>query len=214
MKHILLIFALLLIAPGLRAQTTAQDYYAPYNFPNKYESDKLNKNLSLSFALPLGSKFYGLQLYSDVARIRITEFMNINFGLGAMGGYSNDKKTLYEISGEKAFVRKTVLFGRVMAGGGLTFRLANPLNLSVRSGITGSYELYKTSEVRPLLVNTGWQKLTYDQRSEYFRPGFFYNVTIFYKLKKIALGLSHGVYYMATGPELINSIGFVFPIGN
>lgn len=216
MKKLLLLFFLFFNLSALLAQELDKAYYEPYNFPQKYESDRFNRNLNLTFAFPiLGGHYYNLTLYGDVARIKLAEFMNIHFGLGISGGMRYNKNVLYMVDDQKAYDLNTAYFAKALVGGGITFRLLNPVNLSLRSGFAGGYELYESSSVRPMLTDGEWSKVKYKQNTQfYFRPGYFYNATLFFRIKKTGLNVSHGAYFLATGLEFMNSVGFTFPVSN
>lgn len=201
---------------SLLSQPTDKNYYSPYNFPNKYESDKMNKNFNMSFVFPVfGGHYYNSYNYADFARIKIIEYMNINFGIGVSGGWYSNKTVHYTIESQEAYTLKTANFIKALLGGGLTFRLADPINLSARCGYLVGKENYITSEIRPAYLYNYWDKVTYSQSSNFkFRSGFFYNFTLLYAFKAGGLSVSRGAFFMASGIEFMNSIGIVFPIGN
>ncbi len=218
-KNILLSLGIFLVSIlSGSAQDVKDDYYTPYNFPDTYESDRLNRNFTLAFSVPpIGKGFYSILGYGDIGKISITEYLHVTYGLGFSAGLLHKRTVLYELKGEKAYDLDQDLFAKALAGGGLTFRLLNPVNFSFRAGFIGGYEQYSISNVRPYypLDEEKLDKFEYKKATEYYFPiSYFTNISVFVPLKKARLSLSYVNMHLVQGKTNIIYGGFVFPVSN
>jgi hypothetical protein len=203
---------------GVSAQELDKTYYQPYNYPDSYELDRLSRNFTFSLsAPPIGSGYYSVMGYGDVAKINLTEFMNINFGLGFTGGLRRVRTHAYELDGNKGYDQERDFFAKAMAGGGLTFRLLNPLNFSVRTGLVAGYEEYTVSVVRPYYTSneSKLETLEYKQAHYFNFPiSQFTNISVFYSFRSLTLSASHVNLYLPGGQLKLNYLGVVIPVAN
>ncbi|MCC2545540.1 hypothetical protein LJY25_03720 [Hymenobacter sp. BT175] len=217
LKNLLCALGLVVLAAvPAAAQVLDEAYYQPYNFPDAYESDKLNRHFTLAVTVaPIGDGYYSLLGYGDIGKLKLTEYLHATYGLGFAGGLRHDRTIIYTLGQAKAYDLEQDIFAKAMAGGGLTLRLLNPVNFSLRAGFMGGYENYSIAYVRPYSSDAKSDTYEYKQMSEYYFPiSYFTNASVFVPLKKVRLSLSYVNLHLLRGQTNMVYTGLVFPLSN